>query len=436
LSSAKAQNFALPELSPIGFNLFRVIKSLFKHLWLKSFCKAAMFLLVFYLLIPFCTAFAEEAESSRLKHFPQSVEVDDIVHVSTGVKIEYSDLYNFFDSSRIIYVGEIHAFMPSHEAQLKVLKACYDRYGDGLAIGMEMFTRPFQPFLDQFIAGEIDEERFLKDTQWDTQWGFDYNLYKDILDFAREKKISVVALNAPKDMVGMVSEKGLEALNQEEESELPKIDTSDYFHQVYLQEVIGGHMKRGKAIERYNEVQCLWEEHMAQSITNYLSSWEGKGKKLLVFVGNGHIIYDFGIPKRVFRRSPLPYCTVYPAVFDGNTPTSEHHLFMPEIPLEPADFVWVISTESLQKKRVLLGVRIKSYDDNRLIIQKVSEGGPAERAGFMEGDEILSIDGRKMEKVMELVHYLQTKEFGDTCAVTINRDGTRITYAVELFEMQ
>ena len=40
LSSVKPHNFILPELSPIGFDIFRVIKSVIKHLWLKSVGKA------------------------------------------------------------------------------------------------------------------------------------------------------------------------------------------------------------------------------------------------------------------------------------------------------------------------------------------------------------------------------------------------------------
>jgi uncharacterized protein (DUF362 family) len=36
LSSVKVHDFILPELSPIGFDLIRVIKSLLRHLWLKT----------------------------------------------------------------------------------------------------------------------------------------------------------------------------------------------------------------------------------------------------------------------------------------------------------------------------------------------------------------------------------------------------------------
>ena len=52
LSSAKIPDFILPKLVPIGFTTFRVMKSLAKHLWLKNFGKAILFLLTLSLLLP------------------------------------------------------------------------------------------------------------------------------------------------------------------------------------------------------------------------------------------------------------------------------------------------------------------------------------------------------------------------------------------------
>jgi membrane-associated protease RseP (regulator of RpoE activity) len=175
---------------------------------------------------------------------------------------------------------------------------------------------------------------------------------------------------------------------------------------------------------------------MAQTIVNYMSSWEGKDKKFLTFAGNGHIIYDFGIPKRVFRRTFLPYYTIYPAEFYGTKPVVDQDLFLPEIPLEPADFVWVIPPSGIQEKRVYLGVQAQRTSDNKLIIQEISSGSPAEKAGCMVGDIILSIDWKIVKSVMDLVHYLQTKQFGDTCTVDIERDGKSISCEVTLFEME
>lgn len=399
----------------------------------ESFGKAFFFLLVFSLLLPM-SAFSE---TDRLKNFPEQVALDDIIHVPTGEKVQFSNLHHFFDCASVIYVGETHANKASHQVQLKVLKACYEKFEGSIAIGMEMFTRPYQPFLDQWIAGEIDEQRFLEETRWDKEWGYDYNLYKDILDFAREKKIPVIALNAPREVVKMVSKKGLKGLSEEEKKQLPEIDTTDFFHRVYLERAVREHMvDRSADLEKYNDVQCLWEEYMAQTIVNYLSSWEGKGKKFLTFAGNGHIIYDFGIPKRVFRRTFLPYYTIYPAEFHGTKPSADQDLFLQEVPLEPADFVWIIPPSVIQEKRVYLGVQIQRTSDNKLVIQEITPGSPAEKAGFLMGDIILSIDGKVVKSVMELVHYLQTKQFGDICAVDIERSGKKISCEVTLFEME
>lgn len=402
-----------------------------KQLWSKGLRFFIAFLLAFHFLLPM-SAFPD---ADRLKNFPAQVVIEDIIHVPTGQKIPFSALSSFFDCASVLYVGETHANKASHQVQLKILKAHYERFGSKLAIGMEMFTRPYQPFLDQWVAGEIDEKKFLEDTRWYGEWGFDYALYKEILDFAREKKIPVIALNAPKEVVTMVRTKGLIDLSEEEKKLLPEIDTSDFFHRFYLEKVLPELVKRMANIERFDNVQCLWEEYMAQIITDYLSSWEGKDRKFLAFVGNGHIIYDFGIPKRVFRRAFLPYYTIYTTEFKDGKPTAQH-LFMPEIPLEPADFVWAIAPLEPEKKRVYLGVQFQKRDDNKLVIQRITPKSPAEKTGFMEGDVILSIDHKAVKNDMELVHYLQTKQFGDTCIVEIDRDGTKITYAVTLFEFE
>jgi len=40
ISSARVEDFVLPELKPIGFDIMRVIRSVFRHLWLKVFGNA------------------------------------------------------------------------------------------------------------------------------------------------------------------------------------------------------------------------------------------------------------------------------------------------------------------------------------------------------------------------------------------------------------
>ena len=64
-----------------------------------------------------------------------------------------------------------------------------------------MFKRPHQEILDKWTNGEISEKDLLYLTDWDYEWGYDYNHYKEIMDFIRDNKIPVVALNITKNSV-------------------------------------------------------------------------------------------------------------------------------------------------------------------------------------------------------------------------------------------
>ena len=89
---------------------------------------------------------------------------------------------------------------------------------------MEMFQRPFQQVLDNYVGGKISERTFLKRSEYFKQWGFDYNLYKPILDFARAERIPVIALNQRREIVDKVAKNGLDSLSEEEKKDIPLTD--------------------------------------------------------------------------------------------------------------------------------------------------------------------------------------------------------------------
>ena len=68
-------------------------------------------------------------------------------------------------SKQIVYVGEEHDKFSHHQVELEVLPSLH-RQSPKLAVGMEMFQRPFQKALDDYIAGAIDERTFLKRSEY------------------------------------------------------------------------------------------------------------------------------------------------------------------------------------------------------------------------------------------------------------------------------
>ncbi|MFQ5713313.1 MAG: ChaN family lipoprotein [Candidatus Scalinduaceae bacterium] len=388
-----------------------------------------------------CSSLKTIAETDRSRNFPSEISVGDIVHVATGEKITFSQLADSLDGARIVYVGEIHSNKESHDVQLQVLKEFYKRYGDNIAVGMEMFKRPHQDILDKWTAGEISEEDLLSSTDWWHEWGFDYSLYKDIMDFTRDNKIPVVALNITREFQKKISENGIEGLSKEERESLPEIDTTDFYHRRYLERVFKGHADMSDAFERFYLVQCAWEDIMADSISRYLSSPRGKDKKFLVFIGGGHIIYHFGVPKRVFRRNHLPYRTIATYELRDLKPEDEHPLFAKDIPLQPADYVRVIQLPKKEKK-VLLGVVIQNVRDekegkkDKVVIESVLEDSPAGKAGLQAGDIILSMDDESVRGVYNVINHVRKKKSGGTCLIEISREGTKIFIEVTFFEIK
>ncbi len=138
-------------------------------------------------------------------------------------------------------MGEYHDRFAHHNVQLQVIKSLHQK-DPKLAIGMEMFQRPFQKTLDDYLGGAIDEREFLKQSEYFKRWVFDYNLYKPILDYARAEKIPVVALNLTREIVEKVSKSGMDALSDDEKKALPlQMDFSDDDYRGRLKQVFSQH---------------------------------------------------------------------------------------------------------------------------------------------------------------------------------------------------
>ncbi|HEX8949610.1 MAG TPA: ChaN family lipoprotein, partial [Dissulfurispiraceae bacterium] len=217
------------------------------------------------------------------------------------------DIIGNVSGKKIVYIGEFHDRFAHHDVQLQVIKELY-RKNKRLAIGMEMFERPHQKDLDDYIlAGKIDEREFLKRSEYFKNWGFDYNLYKPILDFARAENIPVIALNIRKEIVEKVGKSGMDSLSAEEKKEVPQhMDYSASDYRERLREIFEKHNNsKSRNFDFFFQSQILWDESMSQSIDDFFRRNPDyqKDGQLAVVVGSGHLAYGVGIPERTFRRN-------------------------------------------------------------------------------------------------------------------------------------
>ena len=89
--------------------------------------------------------------------------------------------------------------------------------------------------------------------------------------------------------------------------------------------------------------------------------------------------------------------------------------------------------------RAYLGVSVKYVSDDSyyganggVYVAEIVKGGPADQAGFMIGDRIISMDGVEITQSSDIIKVRDAHEVGEFIEVVIERDGEKITLNLEI----
>ena len=319
-------------------------------------------------------------------------------------------------SFRIVYVGEKHDRFAHHMNQLHVIKKIHEA-GYKLAVGMEMFQKPFQQVVDDYLDGRIDEYTFLKKTEYFSRWRYDFNLYKPIIDYLKQQRIPLVALNIEGDLTRKIAREGMYRLPDKQKKQLPSdMNFSNETYRKDLNKVFVVHNKQ-EDLQNFNyflQAQMLWDEGMAESAHRFLTNHPEL--KMVILAGNGHIRHKYGIPDRVYRRNHEPFAVV---VQDE------------EIEEGVADYV-LLTTKLNGKASPKLGVMVEEKG-RRLVIKGVSQNGPAKKAGLEEGDVIKTFSGQPIKSLADLKLELFYSKMGSKVKIQVKRADKTIDKKIELF---
>ena len=356
---------------------------------------------------------------------------EELLKLPAGEKFSFQQLSDHLQAAQVVFIGESHDQIEHHQIQVRILKDLVTR-GKEVVIGMEMFERSQQPILDKWSNGLLTEEEFLKEVQWEKTWSMDYQLYRSILDEAKNHHLKVIALNVQRDLVRKVAQNGIEKLSPEDRAKLPEIDQTDKEHLAYIKSIYKGH--HGGSAEHFRyfyQAQCLWDDGMAETLSQFLKSPEGAGKTVVVFAGSGHIVFDFGIPKRFYRRTPLPYQTVVLKTWKKSL-DEDFSFSRASEPL--ADFLWITRPNPPEKKRPRIGVVLNEKEGPTGVwIERVIPQSPAEEAGLLPEDQILSVDGKEIKKIKDIHDAVAGKDLGKGITFTILREGAKKEIKVTSF---
>lgn len=257
--------------------------------------------------------------------------VGQIIHLDSGRPLSFTQFVDRIAKQDAVFVGEVHDNPDHHLIQVQILQSLMDRHGRVTA-AMEFFQVQQQAVLDDYLSGVTDEDQFLEAVDWSRTWGFDYRLYRPLMLLLRQGGSHVLAINAPSGIVRKVARSGLESLAPDERGMLAeRIRLDHQGHREYLLETYRLHTHPDlKVFEYFYQAQCAWEDTMAENLARYLQTHQ---ERVVVFSGNGHIIYRFGIPERTLDRTRVSVATVL------LQPLGEPVTLSPDM----ADYVWLTS---------------------------------------------------------------------------------------------
>ncbi|MBK9768420.1 MAG: ChaN family lipoprotein [Chloracidobacterium sp.] len=99
-----------------------------------------------------------------------------------------------------------------HAIQAEIFRRIVAKYSPErkVALSLEMFERDVQIIVDEYWRGLISEAQFMASSR---PWGNYKTDYRPLFELAKDKKLDIVAANAPRRYVNMVSRNGRDSIN-------------------------------------------------------------------------------------------------------------------------------------------------------------------------------------------------------------------------------
>lgn len=328
-----------------------------------------------------------------------------------GSRTSHSTVFEDLEDTDFVLLGEQHDQVQHHRWQTQMLSALL-AHENQITIGLEMLPKSSQPALDAWVAGQISLTEFLGQAAWYDTWRFDVELYMPLLNFARENRVPLYALNIPRDVISKISESGWDtgmAANAR-----PAPAKSGY--RSMLQEVFQHHAGSDKKqLEFFIQAQLMWDKAFAEG----LQTAKKETSRLVVgIIGSGHLTYGYGVKHQLNSIGNYDVLTWIPTN-TGSACTSLN--LINEDGDSIADAIFVTSTNAGSEKKHKLGLFLLDGEDG-IVVGEVLEDSIASQSGFEVNDVIVEAAGQAVSTSGEFIAIIQDQTPGYWLPITINRD--------------
>ena len=228
-----------------------------------------------------------------------------------GTPTEWNDVVDLAGEVDIVVIGEEHDDARAHDFQRVLYEALLERDGN-TAIALEMFERDEQDTVDGWLAGDVDTETLVADTN-SVNWGGAgtwYRFYQPIIDLARVAGTPVIAANAPRRYVRQARIEDYESLRSlpDEEREwfdLPDaLDRGPYFRRFadIMRELRNDDDLDDAAVDAVFRSQQVWDATMAASVVEAIG--RNDVDRVVLLIGRFHSDLEGGTIVELRKRRP------------------------------------------------------------------------------------------------------------------------------------
>lgn len=257
----------------------------------------------------------------------------------TGATLSFQKLTDRISRMDVIFVGEIHTDSMTHVTERALLEAVHRNHPE-LAVALEMFERDVQGILNEYLAGRIDEETFLKTSR---PWGNYPTDYRPLVEFAKEKGLPVLAMNVPRRYAAKVAMQGESAIAALPDSErvwvARELKVPDDEYKKRFRETMSGGMPGPMARmdpDALYAAQCLKDDTMAESIADFLKTHPAS--KMISYQGDFHSAGGLGMVGKLKLLAPgvktvvisiRPVPNIDHPVFEEHKGNGDYLIFVP-----------------------------------------------------------------------------------------------------------
>jgi uncharacterized iron-regulated protein len=228
------------------------------------------------------------------------------IYDASGNSASVSQIIDAAGKSDVIFLGENHDDAVAHFLQAEFFRKMQETFGDkrSVTLSLEMFERDVQIVLDEYLKGLITEKKFLDDSR---PWNNYKTDYRPLIEYAKQNKLAVIAANAPRRYVNMVSRGGREMLDKLSPeakkwlAPLPYAQSSELYSKKFTA-LMGGAGSDNHGVSKILDSQTLWDATMAFSISEFLK----KQKNALIIHLNGsfHTENHLGAAEQFLKLNP------------------------------------------------------------------------------------------------------------------------------------